>query len=117
MTDSTELKKEAEGRTRSVQDDALVMPEYSQGVCQDGAAILKNGVQLTMEEILTELRDNQEKIHQIKLLSDAYPESVFGEPNWKEVRHWLSLGGISVDSVSASNMRVVANNIKEILEA
>lgn len=30
--------------------------EYTQGICQDGAAILKNGVPMAIEEILHELR-------------------------------------------------------------
>jgi len=32
------------------------MPEYSQGICQDGAAILRDGKMLTVEEILEKLR-------------------------------------------------------------
>lgn len=33
-----------------------VMPEFSQGVCEDGAALLMDGKQLTIEEILSRLR-------------------------------------------------------------
>lgn len=33
-------------------------PEYTQGICGDGAAILKDGKQMTIEEILNELRRN-----------------------------------------------------------
>lgn len=32
------------------------MVEFTQGVCQDGAAILKDGKMLTIEEILEHLR-------------------------------------------------------------
>jgi mRNA-degrading endonuclease YafQ of YafQ-DinJ toxin-antitoxin module len=32
------------------------MSEYSQGICQDGTAIMKDGEMLTIEEILSELR-------------------------------------------------------------
>ena len=31
--------------------------EYSQGTCQDGAAILKDGVPMTPEEVIAELQD------------------------------------------------------------
>lgn len=31
--------------------------EYSQGLCSDGAAILKDGQKMTIEQILLELRD------------------------------------------------------------
>ncbi len=34
----------------------LVMREYSQGVCQDGAAILCDGAQMTVDEISARLR-------------------------------------------------------------
>lgn len=33
--------------------------EYSQGICQDGAAILKDGVPMTPEEIVVELQSEQ----------------------------------------------------------
>ena len=36
------------------------MSEYSQGVCQDGTAILKNGDIMTIEEIIKELRNGSE---------------------------------------------------------
>jgi chromosome segregation and condensation protein ScpB len=36
--------------------DRLVMPEFTQGVCEDGAAILMDGDPLTIEEILERLR-------------------------------------------------------------
>lgn len=32
------------------------MTEYTQGICKDGAAILKDGEMMTIEEILEELR-------------------------------------------------------------
>lgn len=35
------------------------MSEYSQGVCQDGAAILKDGQMMTIEEILRELNNHK----------------------------------------------------------
>lgn len=36
--------------------ERVVMRDYSQGVCQYGAAILCNGKQMTIEEILSRLR-------------------------------------------------------------
>lgn len=41
------------------------MSEYTQGVCEDGAAILKDGQQMTIDEILAELRqltDTQQEL-------------------------------------------------------
>jgi hypothetical protein len=36
------------------------MNDYSQGICEDGAAILKDGLPMTIEQILTELRSAQQ---------------------------------------------------------
>ncbi len=37
--------------------------DYSQGICEDGAAILKDGEKMTIEEIVKELREgNRAKV-------------------------------------------------------
>jgi chromosome segregation and condensation protein ScpB len=50
-TDNTE-KQEAVG----VQVEPIVRFEFTQGVCEDGAAIFMDGERLTIEEILERLR-------------------------------------------------------------
>lgn len=45
-------------------------PEYSQGICQDGAAILKDGVPMTIEEILGELRAQQGSVPEYLVAGD-----------------------------------------------
>jgi hypothetical protein len=35
-------------------------PEYTQGICEDGAAILREGQPMTIEEILDALRDSEQ---------------------------------------------------------
>lgn len=49
--DNTEATTDLAGRF-----DELVMCEYSQGVCADGAAILRDGQVMTVDEIVGELR-------------------------------------------------------------
>lgn len=44
----------------------------------------------------------------------AYPLSVFPEPDFKRVRELLEAGGITLDSVSASNMRYVIEEVAEL---
>jgi|GEM_PF-6571027 len=46
------------GKTDAVAglNERLVMPEFSQGICSDGAAILMNGQPVTIEQILKKLR-------------------------------------------------------------
>lgn len=33
-----------------------IMPEYTEGICEDGAAILKDGKMMRIDEILSELK-------------------------------------------------------------
>lgn len=54
MTNETE--KQENGTEQGGLIDPIVMPEFSQGVCEDGAAILMDGQPLTIEEILERLR-------------------------------------------------------------
>ncbi|MGM0825655.1 MAG: hypothetical protein ACQEUY_13160 [Pseudomonadota bacterium] len=47
------------------------MSEYTQGVCQDGAAILKDGQPLTIEQILEALRERDALAAHIERLNAA----------------------------------------------
>jgi hypothetical protein len=48
---------------------------------------------------------------QIAEWSRAYPLKVFPEPDWAHVRKLLEAGGITLDAVSASNMRHVVEQV------
>jgi len=65
---------------------------------------------------MTELEDLQEKLYKIKTWVEAYPVSVFPEPDFKKVTKVLKRNGIAIDSISASNMRHVLKGIKAIIE-
>jgi hypothetical protein len=39
----------------SYNKDGIVVSEYTQGICQDGAAILCDGVQITVDDIVERL--------------------------------------------------------------
>ena len=45
----------------------------------------------------------------------AYPLDIFPEPDFKRVRELLEVGGITLDSVSSSNMRHVINGVSGIV--
>lgn len=49
----------------------------------------------------------EEALHKIAQWSEAYPLSVFPEPDLKKARELLEAGGITLDSVSAHCMRHV----------
>jgi len=65
---------------------------------------------------MSELEELQDKMHKIKTWINAYPLSVFPEPDFKKAHKVLKQHGMTLDSISASNMRHVLNGIKEIIE-
>lgn len=69
-----------------------------------------------MKQIESELETLQEKLHKIKTWIDAYPLEVFPEPDFKKAHEVLRQHDISLDAISASNMRHVLNGIKDIIE-
>jgi len=56
-------------------------------------------------------------LHRIIAWCNAYPVDVFPEPDLKKVRELLEAGGVTLDSVSASNMRHVINGFRELAQA
>lgn len=76
-----------------------------------------------VNEILSELEEAEERIEKLedslqKILNwiHAYPLEVFPEPDMKKAAKVLEEAGISLDSISASNMRHVLTGIKDIIE-
>jgi DNA-binding FadR family transcriptional regulator len=69
-----------------------------------------------MKQIESELETLQEKLHKIKTWIDAYPLAIFPEPDFKKAHEVLKQHGMSLDAISASNMRHMLNGIKDILE-
>jgi len=65
---------------------------------------------------LTAERDRYEDaLRKIENWANAYPLKVFPEPDFNKVRKLLKDGGISLDAVSASNMRHVIKGVKDIV--
>jgi hypothetical protein len=65
-----------------------------------------------------------EALERIDQWAKAYPLDVFPEPDWKKARKLLEDGGMTLDAISASNMRhvvkgvgaIVTDALKEIME-
>lgn len=70
----------------------------------------------TKRENMDELEELKEKMHKIKIWIDAYPLNVFPEPDFEKAHEVLQQHGISLDAISASNMRYVPNGIKDIIK-
>lgn len=49
------LKDMVDKKPPTQPEDAGLMPEYTKGICHDGAAILKDGKMITIEQVLEEL--------------------------------------------------------------
>jgi hypothetical protein len=57
----------------------------------------------------------QEQIDRVFVWADAYPLDVFPEPDFKRVHEVLRANGLSLDCVSASNMRHVITRVRDAL--
>lgn len=56
-------------------------------------------------------------LHRIVSWADAYPLECFPEPDFKAVHATLKAAGLSLDQVSAANMRHVVKGVGEIARA
>lgn len=61
------------------------------------------------------IEEMEEILQKIKTWCEAYPLTVFPEPNFEKVREALKEKGMTLDSVAASNMRHVLKGIKDII--
>ena len=62
-----------------------------------------------------ELEALQDMVHKIRNWVNAYPLDVFPEPDMKRARFVLNAHGMSLDAISASNMRHVLEGVKRII--
>jgi hypothetical protein len=56
----------------------------------------------------------EEALQRIVQWSEAYPLTVFIEPDWKKAAELLKAGGVTLDSISAACMRHVVEGVGEI---
>lgn len=59
----------------------------------------------------------EDALHRIKSWSEAYPLSVFPEPDFKKAHEVLTAHGMTLDAISASNMRHIIKTVQSIAEA
>ena len=59
----------------------------------------------------------QKALVEISNWARAYPLDIFPEPDFVRVHELLAAGGITLDSVSASNMRHVVEGVGKIARA
>lgn len=55
-------------------------------------------------------------LYQIRVWANAYPVTVFPEPDWTKAAEALRVNGMTLDAVSASNMRHVLDGVMRIVD-
>lgn len=69
---------------------------------------------------LTDLEEENDRLREalwkIAQWAKAYPLTVFPEPDWKKVCELLEAGGMTLDRISASNMRHVVEGVGKIAQ-
>jgi hypothetical protein len=59
--------------------------------------------------------DHYDALIKIQQWANAYPLEVFPEPDFKKTAQVLKENGMTIDAISASNMRHVLSGIKDIV--
>ena len=87
--------------------------EESDAIAKQLFEELRLQVIVEKNEEIEALRD---KLNEIKHWCMAYPIDIFPEPDFKEARKLLEAGGMTIDAISASNMRHVTTGIQKIID-
>ncbi len=99
--------------------EGLLIARFDQNGSHDDAALAVFAVNalpslLAVAERQTKL---DEAVASIRQWCDAYPLDVFPEPDLKRAHEVLQAAGMTLDAISASNMRHVLNGIRALLPA
>ncbi len=83
----------------------------------------KGTLQIKYEKLVLDNLDLKEQVKELETAlrridtwAKAYPLKAFPEPDLVEVHEVLKAHGLSLDAVSASNMRHVLKGLKDIIE-
>jgi hypothetical protein len=91
---------------------------------RDLAAVLplanEDDIRLAMtylRECASRIDAKDDALHKISKWAKAYPLEVFPEPDWKRAAEVLKAAGMSLDCISAANMRHVITQVQNIVDA
>ena len=82
----------------------------------DSLAIIIERLRGEIERLTNERDEAYEALEKIKTWSEAYPLDIFPEPDFKKAHEVLKSNGMTLDSISASNMRHVLNGMIHIVQ-
>lgn len=89
--------------------------EDQKAVCEAAEAI--SALSQEVGELSTKADCYEEALQQIDQWSRAYPRSVFPKPDFVKARYALEAAGMTLDAISADNMRHVVEGVGEIARA
>jgi len=69
-----------------------------------------------LDEIGAQVKEMQDKLIKLRQWTEAYPLDVFPEPDFKKAAKALKENGMTLDAISASNMRHVLKGVQDIIE-
>lgn len=101
-----ELIADLRSRINPVYADQKGTESYERRLCAEA-----------LEALLADNERKDDALRSIKNWSEAYPLEVFPEPDFKKAAVVLKDAGMTVDAISASNMRHVLSGIKDIVDA
>ena len=72
-------------------------------------------LEIKLEVLAEKLGEAEAKLNKIQSWIDAYPLEVFPEPDFEKAARVLKENGMTIDAISASNMRHVLKGISDII--
>lgn len=110
MTIPTRITDEARKLSMSIGESPS-----SQATILELSSALLAAEQRGREKEREKREDLEDVLHQVKQWCDAYPLDIFPEPDFKHAHELLTAGGMTLDAISASNMRHVCTGISKII--
>ena len=90
--------------------------KYKWDIHSCGPTCTKVGCVAVREAVQAERDFYDDLLHNIKSWSEAYPLSIFPEPDLAKAREVLQANGMTLDAISASNMRHVITQVQSMID-
>jgi hypothetical protein len=74
-------------------------------------------LQAKLEAAEKDAERKADALHELTQWCDAYPVKIFPEPDFAKAHELLQAGGMTLDAISASNMRHVLDGVRKIIDA
>jgi hypothetical protein len=100
----------------TVEELEAIEIDWTQGVGENFQRV-KSAALAALEAANNRVEKLEAALEKLQQWSEAYPLDIFPEPNFADAVKALSRAGITLDAVSASNMRHVLMRVKEIADA